>query len=384
MNFELLESLYGHTSDRILSFAPGRVNLMGDHTDYNQGFVLPITLEQGVYVTGAPRADLRVRAYSQNFKEEVDFGLNDPILRGPLWHNFVRGVTGMMHNRFKLPHGFDIVIYGDVPIGSGLSSSAAIEVALLLFIEALYNIELDPVQGALLCQAVEHEVIGVQCGIMDQFASRLGKAGHALFLDCRSRTYEHLPVELGDHSLLIVDSQVPRSLAASKYNERRDECDRAVAYFQRIDDEIDTLRDVSVAFFADHMHELLEPWKSRTRHVVLENDRVLKCVQALRAGYIKQIGTRMNESHASLRDDYEVSCTELDFLVSEMQNYEGVLGVRLTGAGFGGCLVGLVHTDAIPDIKSTLTTNYHLAHHRAPRFLEVKNNLEAYFRVQHS
>ena len=350
---------------------------MGDHTDYNEGFVLPITLEQGVYVMGVPRTDMQVRVWSENYEEEVVFGVADSVPKGAEWHHFVRGMVGAMHRRFKLSNGFDAVIYGDVPVGSGLSSSAAIEVSLLLFIQALFDIEMDPVDGALLCQSVEHNVIGVKCGIMDQFASRLGKAGQVLFLDCRTRDYNHLPVNLGGTSLLIVDSRAPRSLAASKYNERRDECDRSVAYFQRIDDTIDSLRAVIPPLFEDHKHELLEPYRSRTRHVVYENERVLKSAVAIQASSLYELGGYMNGSHASLRDDYEVSCPELDFLVGELQSQDTVLGARLTGAGFGGCLVSLVETEAIPSIKTSLTSAYKAAFDREPGFLEVKENREA-------
>ena len=380
MNLELLDTSlanrYGH-SEGILAFAPGRVNLIGDHTDYNEGFVLPITLEQGVYVKGAARADLQVRAYSIHYDDEVEFGLNDPILRGGQWHNFVRGMVGTLHNRFKLPHGVDMVIDGDLPVGSGLSSSAAVEVALLLLLQEVYNIHMDPVMGALLCQGVEHDVIGVRCGIMDQFASRLGKASHALFLDCRSKQCEHIPVDLAGNSILIVDSQVPRSLASSKYNERRSECDRSVAYLQRVDDTVDSLRDVSIDLFDNHAHELIQPLRNRARHVVYENERVLQSAKALRYNNWDTLGQLMNQSHASLRDDYEVSCTEIDFIVGELQSYDSVLGARITGAGFGGCVVSLVYTEALPEIKASLTKNYNLSHNLEPAFLELHQNREA-------
>ena len=199
---------YSRNDASTFAWAPGRVNLMGDHTDYNEGFVLPMTIEQGIYAIAAPRTDHTIRVYSVNFDEEVEFNLNDPVLRGPLWHNFVRGMVGAMHNRYRLPHGFDAVLYGMVPVGSGLSSSAAVEVCLLMLIQTLYELTVDPVQGALICQEVEHTVIGVKCGIMDQFASRMGRAGHALFLDCRSLVFRQLPVELGEKRLLIIDSHV--------------------------------------------------------------------------------------------------------------------------------------------------------------------------------
>ena len=368
---------YSRTDSLTFSWAPGRVNLIGDHTDYNQGFVLPMTIDQGVYVMGAKRTDHTVRVYSENFDEEVQFELTDPVLRGPLWHNFVRGMVGAMHNRYRLPCGFDAIIYGTVPVASGLSSSAAVEVSLLMFLDSLYNAKIPPAKGAMLCQEVEHTVIGVQCGIMDQFSARLGKAGHALYLDCRTLAYRALPFALGDRHILIVDSHVPRSLASSKYNERRSECDHAVGYLQRIDNSIRSLRDVSSEFLEAHVHELIEPMRRRSLHVVYENERVQAAADALVSGDADMLGSLMNASHSSLRDDYEVSCAELDFIVSELQSMKGVYGARMTGAGFGGCVVSLVDADAITSIKDQLTISYKAAHQRVPTFIEVTNNLEA-------
>jgi galactokinase len=370
------ESQFGGPPE-VIARAPGRVNLIGDHTDYNDGFVLPLTIEQAVYVAAGPRDDNYVAAHAVNFREDALFALHEAGERGSTWRHFVGGVIAEVRARNPLPHGFDAVIYGDVPIGSGLSSSAAIEVATLLALDALYGLHIDPVEGALLCQRVEHRWIGLQCGIMDQFASRLGKAGHALFLDCRSLHVREIPMALGDAALLIVDSKAPRSLASSKYNERRGECEAGVEFLRRFEPAIGALRDATLPLLDAHRAAMPETVYRRCRHVVSENERVVEAAGALAAGDMTRLGTLMSASHASLRDDYAVSSPPLDFLVDAARTTEGVFGARLTGAGFGGCMVVLAEERRLPVLQERIGSEYRREFGIEPGFYELRRNVEA-------
>lgn len=368
---------YGPDGSVTLARAPGRVNLIGDHTDYNDGFVLPMTLEQAVYVVLRPRSDGQVRLYSVQFEEEVTDEIDALSVSGSDWNHYVEGVAELLRKRNGVATGFDGVVYGSVPVGAGLSSSAALEVASLLALQSAFDVSLSPVEGAQLCQQVEHEVIGVQCGIMDQFSSRIGSAEHALFLDCRSLEYESVPLDLEDHRIVVVDSTVQRALASSKYNQRRAECEQGVAHFQQIDDSIQTLRDVSLEILEAHSGGLDETVRRRCRHVVEENARVEAAAEALHEKDHERLGALMNESHASLRDLYEVSSDELNVLVETAQSTDGVLGARMTGAGFGGCTVNLVHKNAVAALRQRLSENYERECDRTPTIYVIEQNTEA-------
>lgn len=341
--------------------APGRVNLIGDHTDYNEGFVLPSTIDRDVFVALAPRSDERARISSLNFDDAIDYSLDDgPGRSSASWRNYVTGAVHELYRRDQLDCGFDMLIYGNVPLGAGLSSSAALEISVLFGLTELFEIGLEPIECIRIGQRVEHEYAGVQCGIMDQFTSRLGKSGHALYLDCRTLEYDHVPLPLAEAglALLIVDSKVSRELANSEYGRRRSECDEAVRILKDGDDSIDSLRDVTIelaAHLPDGLEDLL---KNRVRHVVEENDRVRRAREALRAEEYEEFGEHMYRSHESLRDLYEVSTPELDFLVAETQDLEGVLGARMTGGGFGGCTVNLVELDALDDLSEQIERLY--------------------------
>ena len=373
----------------IIGQAPGRVNLLGDHTDYNGGFVLPATIDRAVYVALRRRADQSVRLRALSFEGEAFYPLSDPPFdEMPLWARYVAGVAEELRRRAGgLPAGFEGVIYGNVPLGAGLSSSAALEVSVALTLDALFSLSLDPVETAKLCQHVEHEYVGTKCGIMDQFASRLGRAGHALFLDCRSLDYEHIPLPLKGASsagassteacFVIADSGVSRELADSKYNERRGECDEAVRFFQQFEKGIETLRDVSSDLFEEYGEKLPDPLFRRARHVVTENRRVEEGAQLLAAGDLEAFGRLMDASHASLRDDYEVSAEELDVLAETAQGTEHVLGARMTGAGFGGCTVTLARREALPALRQRMRARYAEQFGREPELYVVEQNLEA-------
>jgi len=373
---EFADRFGGGASGLTLARAPGRVNLIGGHTDYNDGFVLPTTIDRAVYVALRRRYDMSVRLRSLNFAEEVEYGLREPpVGRLPQWAKYVAGVAEELRS-YGLDGGFEGLLWGNVPLGSGLSSSAALEVAVMEGLKNLFRINLGPEDTALLCQTVEHNYVGVHCGIMDQMAVCLGRAGQVLFLDCRHVEYEHIPLPLEETRLVIADSQVNRELAESKYNERRAECDEGVAYFRQFDSSIEALRDVDRKKFEQHASDLPERIRRRCRHVITENERVQKSAKVLRRGNVGAFGSLMNASHESLRDDYTVSTEELDYMVETARATDGVYGARLTGAGFGGCMVCLTAEKVLPALKRRLTEYYEDRFGWAPVLYVVDQNLE--------
>ncbi|MCS4048100.1 galactokinase [Salinibacter ruber] len=369
---------FGHErKPSVLARAPGRVNLIGGHTDYNDGFVLPTTVDRAVYVALRPRTDERVRLHSQNFGEEVEYALSKPHVSSlPQWAQYVAGVAEELRTKYGLDAGFEGVLFGNVPLGAGLSSSAALEVAAAEGLTRLFGIDLGAEEMALLCQRVEHTYVGVQCGVMDQMAVRFGRAGNALSLDCRTLEYEHVPLPLGEASIVIADSRVSRELAASKYNERRAECEEGVTFFQQFDDSIEALRDVSRELFEQHAGELGDTIRRRCRHVISENERVRRSADALKEEDLDACGTLMSTAHESLRGDYEVSIEKLDLLVETARATDGAYGARMTGAGFGGCVVCLVADAGVPVLQRRLTERYEEQFGRKPTLYVVEKNLE--------
>lgn len=360
------------------AMAPGRVNLLGDYTDINDGFVLPMTVDRGVYLAVCKRSDQTVRIYSTRYEDMVEYPLNErPTPKAGLWSSYVVGVVEELRLRGLLEDGFEAVIDGDLVLGAGLSSSAALEVATAVALQELFGFPLPPVEMVKLCQHVEHNYAGVLCGIMDQFASRVGRKDYALFLDCRSLEYKSIPLRFSDHRIVILHSGVKRSLAASAYNERHSECAQAVEYFSQIDGSVTALRDVAAATFEEHADRLSANVRRRCRHVITENDRVLRAVDELSRGEIGEFGTLMTQSHDSLRDDFEVSCAELDALVETAGRMEGVLGARMTGAGFGGCTVNLVHKDAVSLLNERVTKELQARFGITPGVHVLERNVEA-------
>ena len=331
--------------------APGRVNLIGEHVDYNEGLVLPVAIDRSVLVAFARSDQENVRAYSVDFGEESSFRLG-PQLRntaGSAWIVYVQAVALVLTEAGSRQSGVDLAIAGDVPLGGGLSSSAALEVAVAGALRAAWQLDIDDKQLALLCQRAENEAVGVQCGVMDQLASALGRADHALRIDCRALVCEPVPLPLAEFgvALVIVDSGQRRALHTSAYNRRREECVQALRLVQNAlpGRGLRALRDVTLEDIRDALLDGVS--LRRVRHVVNEITRVERAVGALRCGDIATFGDLMNSSHASLRDDFEVSTPELDRLVELAQTRDYVFGARLTGAGFGGCTVNLVRADAI-------------------------------------
>lgn len=357
---ELAERFQQHYDEpnHICAQAPGRVNLIGEHTDYNDGFVFPAAIDRYVQVLASPRFDQLIRVYSVDFEQETEFSLTavEQSEDAP-WSNFVRGVSAQYQQRgFNLP-GANLMISGNVPIGAGLSSSAAIEVAVAEAFRRLGNLEIDAVQMALLSQAAEHEFVGVKCGIMDQFISALARPGTALFLDCRSLSYATVPLS-EDLVIVVCNSAVERRLNTSEYNRRRAECEEAVRVLNKTYGDIDALRDASLEQLEGVRPGLAEVSYRRARHVISENHRVLAAVEALRAGRKDDFGRLLYRSHDSLRDDYEVSCRELDLLVDLAREAPGTIGARMTGAGFGGCTVNLVERDSVQGFCDSVQPAY--------------------------
>ena len=371
------QSHFGGTRDLSVVMAPGRVNLIGEYTDFNDGFVLPMTVDRGVYIGIRPRRDNHVAIISLKFNETVTFDLGTFEQPKPgHWSCYVLGVVEELRLLGLIPSGFEAVIDGNLNLGAGLSSSAAVETAAALALQTIFKFTMPRVDIAALCQRVEHRYAGVMCGIMDQFASGLGRADHALMLDCRSLSYVDIPVTLGDHRIVIISSEVKRELAASAYNERRAQCEEGVALFKQYDPSVRALRDVTLDQVNAYASELSDIVRRRCRHVVSENMRVLNASAALGAGDLEEFGALMNASHQSLRDDFEVSCDELDCLVDIAQRTEGVLGSRMTGAGFGGCTVTLIHSDAIDSLKARLSA-YREHFGLNPGIFVLQDNLEA-------
>ncbi len=346
---------------RLIVQAPGRVNLIGEHTDYNDGFVFPAAIDRATYVAARPRDDSRVHIVAADLNDEDDFDLNAiEYSKEHPWSNYIRGVAkGLLASGHPLS-GVDLLVRSDVPRGSGLSSSAALEVASGYMFQVLNRLNILGEELALLAQGAENTFVGVQCGIMDQFISALGRAGHALLIDCRDLNYRPVPLP-ANVNVVVCDSHMERSLAASAYNKRRAECDEAVRILKQWYPKITALRDVSASQLLEHAADLPEPVRSRARHVVFENERALHGADALDTGDVVTFGRLMNESHASLRDDYEVSIPEMDTLVAAAQAVPGCYGSRLTGAGFGGCTVSLVESGAVERFHADVAAAYQAA-----------------------
>ena len=370
---------FGYQPEFIVS-APGRVNLIGEHTDYNDGYVFPVAIDKYLNIAASKRSGRQVHLHALDMDEECIFSLDTPDdAETPAWSTYLKGVAHLLQEQVlqEVGHtlkGMSAVITGDVPIGAGLSSSAALEVASSLAFLGVCGLEIDgtginsndeialielqPTELAALCQRAENEFVGVNCGIMDPTISLLGKTDHALFLDCRSLEYKQVPLNLVDMLLVICNTNVKRELASSEYNKRRAECEKGVEILQQWMPSITSLRDVTLEDFKKYEAELPQITQKRCRYVIEENTRVQSAVIALTTKDISTFGTLMNASHAGLRDAYEVSCDELNALTEIAQSIDGVLGARMTGAGFGGCTVNLVYENAVEELRDKVMREY--------------------------
>ncbi len=342
--------------------APGRVNIIGEHTDYNHGFVLPMAIERETAIAARRRADGMVCARAENLGREVTVSLGDRRRnQDEPWIDYIVGVADELFKLGITPSGADLVIEGDVPLGCGLSSSAALEMAALCMFEHFGGFSLDGPEGARLGQRVENIFLGLNSGIMDQFISRCGRAGHGLFLDCRTFEHELIPIAFADALFVIANTAVPRGLTSSKYNERVAECGAAVRALQAVGGAGTHLRDYTLEQL-EAARESMEPVAFlRARHVITENDRTERACAAMRAGDTVLLGALMSESDHSLRDDYAVTCAELDTMTAIARSLPGCFGARMTGAGFGGCTISLVAADAVGGFCSQLLEDYRAA-----------------------
>jgi len=350
------QHLFGRSA--LLFRAPGRINLIGEHTDYNQGFVMPMAIESSTWVAAAKRQDRCLEVYSETFDERISFSLNS--LSGPPrghWGDFIRGVAATLQEVGYALCGADLLVHGEVPVGVGLSSSASLEVSVAFALAAVAGISIPRREMAMLCQKAEHEYTGTRCGVMDQFAACFSFADHALILDCRSLEYRLLAIP-SDVRMVVCNTGVRHQLAVGEYNLRRSECEQAVKLLQPSLPEIRALRDVEVADLEKYKRDLSERLYRRCRHVISENQRVVRAAKALQSGDKVRVGQLMNQSHASLRDDYEVSCKELDLLVDLASSMQGVYGARMMGGGFGGCTVNMVSTGDVSTFCANIARMY--------------------------
>jgi galactokinase len=362
---EHFEKLFG---DRPRIFrAPGRVNLIGEHTDYNDGFVMPAAVAFSAYVAIAPRSDRKLVIRSEEFPGDFDFDLDSlPQQRTGAWCDYVLGVASVLQQEGQKLHGANLLVHGEVPIGAGLSSSAAVEVASALALMSMAGTKLPLPDVAKLCRQAENTFVGARVGIMDQFVSSMGKAGHALLLDCRSLDFQLVPIPAAI-DLVVCNTMVKHDLATGAYNTRRDECEEGVHYFAKWDPGIRALRDVPVKMLDQHIDELPTTIGKRCAHVICENQRTVNAARALEEGNLSRVGELMRESHNSLRDLYEVSCKELDIMVEAAQGLPGFIGGRMTGGGFGGCTVNLVCEKNAEDFAKAIAERYRKATEITPQ-----------------
>lgn len=369
------EKIYGDSADVRVFFAPGRVNLIGEHTDYNGGHVFPCALTIGTYGVARLRNDSKLRLYSMNFEADgiIESSLDEFYpLKDDNWSAYPKGVMwAFVEKGYLFDKGMDLLLYGDIPAGSGLSSSASLEVLTGFILKKLMNIDITNTEIAQIGQYSENNYNGMNCGIMDQFASAMGKKDNAIFLDTATLEYEYAPILLEDASIVVTNSKVKHSLVDSAYNTRRSECESALKDLMEVV-QIKALGELDETEFEQNKAAVKdEVCRRRAKHAVYENARTIKAIEVLKKSDIYEFGKLMNESHISLRDDYEVSCKEVDNLVELAWKTEGVIGSRITGGGFGGCTVSIVKNDSIDIFKKTLLEGYKKTTGITPQFYVV-------------
>jgi galactokinase len=353
------------SNDYQIAAAPGRVNLIGEHTDYNQGFVLPAAIDKNIWVALAPNSTRLLNLRALEFEENYSFSLDDmhPV-KG--WPTYLLGMIHMIMPENRLPYGMDVVVAGNVPVGAGMSSSAALCSAFGLALNEVFHLGLSRMELALAGQKTEHQFAHLQCGIMDQFASLHGKSGHLIKLDCRSLEYEYIPFDFPDVRIILVNTMVSHSLASSEYNTRRRQCEAGVSVFQKYDPSILSLRDLTFDLLEAHRGELDDLVYKRCRFIVQENQRLLNGCDFLKHHDLDAFGEMMYEAHEGLSKDYEISCPESDFLVKTIKNLKGVKGARQMGGGFGGCIISLVEKDFADTFISDIQEKYALQYGKTP------------------
>lgn len=338
--------------------APGRVNIIGEHTDYNGGFVLPAAIDKAAYLALAPAENGKGRWISADFNDAVDIDFSHFARQEKSWPNYLLGVLDQFVRAGKEPAAFNAVLAADVPIGAGLSSSAAIESVMATAVNTIEGYDFDKLTLALMAQRAEHEYIGLKCGIMDMYASIHGKQGHVMKIDCRSLEHEYFPLALGDYRIVLLDTGVKHELASSEYNIRRQQCEEGVSILQKHYPDVRQLRDVTIEMLELHKQEIDPLIYKRCYYVIEENKRVDQVCSLLKMGSLDQAGQLLYESHNGLQHDYEVSCRELDLLVKLVKNETHVLGARMMGGGFGGCTINFVHKDATAPLLKKIAPVY--------------------------
>lgn len=379
MDLQKLKSTFNelyHSDEHIQSFfAPGRINLIGEHTDYNGGYVFPAAISFGTYALATKRNDRKIQFYSMNFEEKgiITVSLDDLNFdKKDNWVNYPKGMIDFMIKAgHKIDHGFNVLYYGNIPNGAGLSSSASIELVTGVLLESLFELTIDRIDMVKLGQQVENNYMGVNSGIMDQFAVGMAKEDHAILLDTNTLDYQYAPIELGDYTIMIVNTNKRRELVDSKYNERRSECESALKDLQT-ELSINSLGELSNAEFEANKHLIQsDVERKRAKHAVYENQRTKDALLKLQADDLVGFGQLLNESHLSLQHDYEVTGIELDTLAEAAWDQEGVLGARMTGAGFGGCIIALVEKKTVDSFQANLTEIYEEKIGHAPTFYQA-------------
>ena len=346
-------------SNSIVVRSPGRINLIGEHTDYNEGFVLPAAIDKAAYICLTPRSDNKINLHAIDLNEHYETTVDNVHATKLSWPNYILGVVDQFIKKGIIINGFDVALIADVPIGAGLSSSAAVECASAMAMDEFFKTSLDKFTLVKMSQKAEHKFAGVQCGIMDQFASMFGKKNHAIKLDCRSLSYEYFPLNMTGIKIVLFDSGVKHSLASTEYNTRRHQCEEGVALIKNHHPEIKNLRDVSIEMLDKYVAEKNPLVYQRCKFVVEENERLLRACDYLKNDDINNFGKKMFGSHDGLSKQYEVSCDELDFLVYKVRNNKAVLGARMMGGGFGGCTINLVKEECINELKEKITEEYY-------------------------
>ncbi|MFD2599516.1 galactokinase [Sphingobacterium corticis] len=348
---ERYQEIFGQAPD-ISAKSPGRINIIGEHTDYNEGFVLPTAIDKAIYVALGKRADDKLVLYAEDFQSQFETTLDDVKPTDQGWPNYILGVVDQIQKLNLELGGFNLYVDGDVPLGAGLSSSAALECATGFALNELFQLQLSRQEIAKIGQMAEHTFAGVKCGIMDQFASVLSKQDFVIKLDCRSLDYEHVPLVLGDYELFLLNTNVKHSLASSAYNDRRASCEQGVAWLQEVYPDVLSLRDATVEQLTEVVQPKNEDVFVKCKFVVEENERVELACEALKSGDVEELGNQLFTAHDAISKEYEVSCAELDFLVNYMKAQPEVVGARMMGGGFGGCTVNIAkkgHAERIAD-----------------------------------
>lgn len=364
------ERLHGGNDDRIIVRSPGRINLIGEHTDYNEGFVLPSAVDRAIYLAVGPAKGFGATITSLDFRDDFSFDVRSPGRSEKPWANYLVGIVNELVKAGYAVDGFNCVYAGDIPIGAGMSSSAAVEAGLAFALDRIFSLEIERTELARIAQRSENDFVGVRCGIMDQFANLLSKGSSALYLDCRSLEYEHIPFVSKDLEFILCDSGVKHSLASSEYNLRREQCETGVRILRKHVPGIRSLRDAGIDILREHEDEMGPTVFKRCKYVIEENKRVNTAGIFLKDNDYVRFGGLLYLSHRGLKDEYEVTCSELDLLVDEASKIDGVLGSRMMGGGFGGCTLNLVERDSAGEFRKEISRAYSDKIGKAPKLYE--------------